>query len=168
MEQSNNLNNLFLDWENGYEYYERELYATDKITGYRYKYDFKYDEYNIKSQLSKCYESFNFSYDEEKIELKTSNEFLCGNLYQNAKEITITFNSKYKIISSNADEKDDNNHTWKINKDNYKDHPIVLVINKKKTVKELKQRKKIIIRLIILLIIFIFLIIIYIKRKKRK
>jgi hypothetical protein len=82
--------------------------------------------------------------------------------------MTITINSKYEIISSNADEKDGNKHTWIINKNNYKEHPIVLEINKRTTVKDLKQRKRTTVKQIILLIVFIVLIIIYIIRKRRK
>ncbi len=161
------LNTLFLDWENGHDYYERELYATDKITGYRYKYDFTYDEYDAMSHLRKCYEDFEFTYDNSKVKLVTSDEFLCGTYYPNAKEMVISIESKYEISSSNADEKEGNTHTWIINKENYKEHPIIFEINKNTEAKDLNKRHRITIKEILIFLLFISLIIILIKRKRR-
>ena len=53
------VNDLLLDWENGYDYYKKELYSTDVDTGYRYTYEFKYEEYDAMSQIRKCYDNFN-------------------------------------------------------------------------------------------------------------
>ena len=42
--QINEFKDKLNEWERGYEYYKRDIYATDKITGYNYIYDFTYEE----------------------------------------------------------------------------------------------------------------------------
>lgn len=153
------------NWERGYEYYKRELYTTDKITGYNYSYNFEYNEYDAMSQLRKCYKNFNFTYDDNQIKLTTSKEFLCTTYYKDVSNITITINSDYKITNSNADSKSNNTHTWNINKNNYANKPIELTINKKENYEQ-EEKSNISIYQILILIIFFLLIVILIIRKK--
>jgi len=164
-EETDEINNLIIDWENGYDHYKRELYSTDTIDGYRYTYEFDYDEYDAMSQIRKCYDDFKLTYDKE-IKLTTSKEFLCGTYYPDTKQIEINITSEYEIKSSNADKKDKNKHTWIINKDNYKNKPITITINKNKEYTE-KKESKIEIKKIIVTSIFVILIIVLIKRKRR-
>lgn len=165
-EKENEINDLILDWENGYDFYQRELYTTDKITGYRYTYDFNYDEYDAMSQLRRCYEDFDFKFDANSIRLSTSQEFLCGSYYPNSKEITINITSRYEIISSNADKHDKNKYTWIINKDNYEDHPIKIEINRNNEYNAPKERI-LSTGQILVLILFVVLVIILVIRKRR-
>jgi hypothetical protein len=62
--------NKLLDFERGYEHYKRELYTTEDITGYKYTYDFTYEEYDAMSQFRKCYEDLTLKVTDDKIELK--------------------------------------------------------------------------------------------------
>lgn len=151
------------EWERGYDYYKRELYTTDKITGYHYTYDFPYDQYDATSQIRKCYKDFTFTYDNT-INLKTSNEFLCSTYYKEVKNIEISITSKYQITSSNADKKTNNTHTWIINKNNYKNKPIIIEIDKNTKAK--KETPEIDLKMILIFIIFILLILVYIVNKK--
>ena len=163
---SDKLLEVIMDWENGYDYYNRELYSTNKISGYRYTYDFTYDEYEAMSQLRKCYEDFDFKVTNEEITLKTSKEFLCGDYYPNTEEIVINIKSKYEIKSSNADKNSNNVYTWTINSSNYKNKPISLTINKQKEYKS-TDNKKFNLKGLLLVILFIVLIIILKIRKRR-
>jgi len=43
------------EWENGHEYYKREIITTDKTTAYQYTYSFNPVEYDAMSQIRKCY-----------------------------------------------------------------------------------------------------------------
>jgi hypothetical protein len=153
------------EWENGHDFYKREIITTADKTGYQYTYNFKFDEYDAMSQIRKCYKDFNLSYDNN-IELKTSKEFLCKNYYPQVKTFTINITSEYEITSSNADSIKGNTHTWKINTNNYKVRPINIKINKhQKYIPEEKTDYKNI-KNIIFIIIFFILVIIFIKRKK--
>lgn len=165
--------NTFTDqlgnWERGYEYYKRELYTTDKITGYNYTYNFNYNEYDAMSQIRKCYKDFEFKYENNTITIKTSNEFLCKSYYQEVNSLELNISSEYKIIKSNADIKKDNIHTWKINKTNYKNRPINITIEKNTKYNNNnkdKKNTKMNIQTILTIIIFILLIIVFIIRKK--
>ena len=163
---SDQLFEVIMDWENGYDYYKRELYSTDKVSGYKYTYDFTYDEYEAMTQLRKCYEDFDFKVNNEEISLKTSKEFLCGDYYQDTEEIVINIKSKYEIKSSNADKNSNNTYTWIINSTNYKNKPINFTINKQKEYKE-PENKKFNFKGLLLVIIFIALIVILKIRKRR-
>ena len=136
----NEANTVILDWEEGYDYYKRELYTTEDITGYRYTYNFAYDEYDAMAQLRKCYENFNFKYD-NKITLETSPYFLCADYYPKTKEIVINITSEYEITSSNADKVSNNTHTWIINENNYKKKPIKITIDKNKKSTNSEKKK---------------------------
>ena len=151
------------EWERGYDYYKRDLYTSDKITGYHYTYDFPYDQYDATSQIRKCYKDFEFTY-EDTINLKTSNEFLCASYYKDVKNFEISITSKYQINSSNADQVSNNKHTWIINKNNYKNKPIIIEIDKNREAK--KEMPKIDIKMILIFIIFILLILVYLVNKK--
>jgi hypothetical protein len=155
------------NWERGYEYYKRELYTTDKITGYKYTYDFSYNEYDAMSQIRKCYNDFEFTHNEDKIEIKTSEEFLCKNYYKNVNKISINITSEYEILNSNADIKTNDIHTWTITNTNYQNKPIKITLLKKKNIKE-KEAQKLEIKNILIFIIFILLIIVLIIQKKDK
>ena len=152
------------EWENGHEYYKREIITTDKTTAYQYTYSFNPVEYDAMSQIRKCYKDFNLTY-KNNIELSTSKEFLCANYYQQVKEYTITISSKYEISSSNADKKEQNKHTWIINNKNYNNKPINIRINKEKKYIE-KETKKSPLKKIIILVLFLGLVIFFFKFKK--
>jgi hypothetical protein len=153
------------EWENGHDFYKRELTTTAEKTAYKYTYNFNFEEYDAMSHISKCYENFDLRYDNE-ITLSTSNEFLCKNYYPQVKNYTITITSEYNITESNADSVKNNTHTWQINSTNYKNKPIKIKLNKHKLyIKEEKTNFNFI-KSIITILLFILLIIIFIKRKK--
>ena len=127
--ESDEIGDIFLDWERGYDYYNRELYSKDDNTGYKYTSSFKYDEYDYLSQISKCYDEFKVS-NNNTFKIETSKNFLCANYYDNIKELRINISSSYNTITSNADIKDKNKHTWIINKNNYTNKPIKFEISK--------------------------------------
>ncbi len=167
-ETTNNFTDEIGNWERGYEYYKREIYTTDKITGYNYTYNFNYNEYDAMSQLRKCYKDFDLTYTEDSITLNTSNEFLCSSYYKDINNIDINISSEYEIINSNADIKNNNTHTWNISKTNSKNKPIKLTISKKNEYQNTNNDKndKFNIKSILILIIFILLIVVLIIRKK--
>ncbi len=156
------------NWERGYEFYKREIYATDKITGYEYTYNFNYEEYDAMSQLRKCYKDFELNYEKDTITINTSKEFLCQIYYPEVNSLELNITSEYEILNSNADKKKNNTHTWNINKTNYKQKPINITISKVKKQQNNPQNKKnkLDIQAILTITIFILLIIVLIIRKK--
>lgn len=153
------------EWENGHDFYKREIVTTAETTGYQYTYNFNFEEYDAMAQIRKCYKDFNLTYDND-ISLSTSKEFLCKSYYPQVKTYTINITSEYEISSSNADKKENNVHTWIINTNNYKSKPINIKINKNQIYIPEEEPNYEYIKHIIVIIVFITLVIILIKRKK--
>lgn len=157
--------NKLLDFERGYEHYKRELYTTEDITGYKYTYDFTYEEYDAMSQLRKCYEDLTLNVTDDKIELKTKGEFLCVTYHNEMPYMEITIKSDYKIKDSNANTQDSNTATWKITKNNYKKTPIEITFDKNDVIE--KEEKKFPIKNIIIIALFIIAVIYILKNRKK-
>ena len=154
------------DWERAYEYYKREKYTDADYTGYKYTESFDYKDYDVLTQLRKCYDDFTFTKDKY-IELKTSNEFLCASYYKDVDSLDIRINTKYFVENSNADEKDGNTLIWHINRVNYSKKPIILKIDTTKKAKVV-NKFKIDIKFILTISVFIILIIAFIITKKKR
>ena len=152
------------EWENGHDFYKREIVTTDTTSAYQYTYSFDYVEYDAMSQIRKCYEDFSLKYDNA-ISLSTSKEFLCKTYYPDIDNFTIKITSEYEIANSNADKVEDNTHIWNINSKNYQNKPINLSINKSKKYVKKKDNSKLI-KSLIWIGIFIILLIIFFKLKK--
>lgn len=163
-EDEDKLLNTLLDFERGYEHYKRELYTTEEITGYKYTYDFTYEEYDAMSQLRKCYEGLTLNVTENTIELKTEGEFLCATYYKEMPSMEITIKSDYKIVDSNAQMQDGNKATWKINKTNYKKNNIEITFDKNNINEEEKELP---IKNIIIIILFLIAVIYILKNRKK-
>lgn len=157
--------NKLLDFERGYEHYKRELYTTEEITGYKYTYDFTYEEYDAMSQLRKCYEDLTLNVTDDKIELKTKGEFLCATYHNEMPYMEITIKSDYKIKDSNANTQDSNTATWKITKNNYKNTPIEITFDKNDVIEE--EEKEFPIKNIIIIALFIIAVIYILKNRKK-
>lgn len=157
--------NKLLDFERGYEHYKRELYTTEDITGYKYTYDFTYEEYDAMSQLRKCYEDLTLKVTDEKIELKTKGEFLCATYHNEMPYMEITIKSDYKIEDSNANTQDSNTATWKITKNNYKNTPIEITLDKTDIIEE--EEKEFPIKNIIIIVLFLIAVIYILKNRKK-
>lgn len=154
-----------LEFERGYEHYKRELYATEEVTGYKYTYEFKYEEYDALSQLRKCYEDLTLNVTDEEIVLETKGEFLCANYYKEMPYIDINIKSDYEIKSTNGKTDDDNSASWKINKSNYKNSPIKITFDKTEIIEE--DEKELPIKNIIIILLFIIALIFIIKNRKK-
>lgn len=163
--KENEIFNQFLDFERGYEHYKRKTHTTEKYSGYKYTYDFNYEEYDAMSQLRKCYETLTLNTENE-LSLTTSKEFICGNYYPNASSMEIIITSDYYIKSSNADRIEDNKHIWTINKNNYKNKPISIKFDTTKITEE-DEEKTNTIKIIIVFALFITLIIFVLKNRKK-
>lgn len=84
--------------------------------------------------LSACYIATSVTEIDNYITLKTSNEFTCFNTVEELDEVKIVIKSNHKLKSTNADKKKGATYYWYINKDNYKEKPISLVLHSNKKV----------------------------------
>ena len=165
-ETVNKVSEELYNFEYGYEYYKKEKYYEGNNTGYNYTNKFDYEDYNMYTELQKCYDDFNYSNDDNTVSLSTSEQFTCFDYYPEIEEVTINMTSQYNITSSNADKVDGNTYTWIINKDNYQNKPLEIKINKKQEYKEKKITSKMIITFGIFLILVLYLLLSIKKNKK--
>lgn len=156
--------NKLLDFERGYEHYKRETYTTEDVSGYKYTYNFNYEEYDAMSQLRKCYDTLTLNTTNE-LSIKTGKNFICGSYYPEATSLELVITSDYHIKSSNADKIDNNKHIWTINKNNYTNKPIIISFDTNILVEEENNDSKT--KIIITFIIFIILIIFVLKNRKK-
>lgn len=163
--KENEIFNKLLDFERGYEHYKRETHTTEDFSGYKYTYNFNYEEYDAMSQLRKCYETLTLNTTNE-LSITTSKKFICGTYYPEATSLELIITSDYYIKSSNADKIEGNKHIWNINKNNYTNKPISIKFDTNKIIEEEKEDVNTI-KIIIIFIIFFTLIIFVIKNRKK-
>ncbi len=103
----------------GVEYYDMN-FNTDYSTA---SYKFPLNNFKSSRAVNTCYKALTLSKTSTGSRLlNTSNYNYCFDAYPNLDEINvnITISDNYTIINSNADSKNSNTHSWKINRDNYK------------------------------------------------
>ena len=151
-------------WELDLDYYNKENYNTKEYTGYKYNSYFTHEEYEQLTGLNRCYEEFTYQ-NEPTIKISTSNNFLCLNEYDELESFTITIETDYKVISSNADKQEGNKQIWNINRKNHTNKPIKLELEKHPAKEKMGAKEIIIIVLFIGLIIINFTVL---KKDKKK
>ena len=85
------------------------------------------------------------------ITLKTSKEFTCMKDIEELVKVTIAIESNHKLKETNADKVKNNTYYWYIDKDNYENKPISLVLYENKYVWNYKNKN--IKRLFLILIV---------------
>ena len=92
---------------------------TEKNNTFGMSYKKTYDtlnDYNNSLSFSTCYDNYKLLKEKEKIVLSTSKEFNCFSKYKELDSVTININSELEVISSNADEVNNNVYTFFKNK----------------------------------------------------
>ena len=84
----------------------------------KFNYTFDQETYLNSTFTNTAYEFISVTEVGDELVLSTSKEFLLFNYYDNLDEVKVTINSKYKLITSNADEEKRHSYTWIINKEN--------------------------------------------------
>lgn len=79
-----------------------------------------------------CYESVEVSETDKTITLLAKGKFRCFNTYYELEEVNINFESKYDVLSSNADKHENGKYTWNITRENAEQKEIKLEISKNK------------------------------------
>ena len=100
---------------------------------------FRYNNYNVdtlnKGMLShQCYKYVTImnNSDDREFLLSTSREFLCFDKYDNLEEVDVHIISKYKLKETNADSVNGHEYVWNINRSNFKDKYLYLLLDTSK------------------------------------
>lgn len=95
-----------------------------------YQKNYTISEYNDYSlSFSQCYDLYKMIKDNNKIIIATSKEFKCFDKYEELDSVTINLTTDLEVESSTADSVHKNKYTWNINRQNYRDSEINIVLN---------------------------------------
>jgi len=125
--------NAFREKQKDLEYYEKKKESNNNILKFSYPYDI--DKFNEGHVAKTCYQyvtvmkTKNKETENEQLLLSTSKEFKCFDIYDGLEEVTIKITSRYKLLETNADKSENYTYTWNINKLNYQDRAIYLLLD---------------------------------------
>lgn len=118
------------DFEKDFKY-EKEEIKTNKGNdfGYRYKKEYKYNQFDEMSMITDCYDKIEIK-NSDTISVKTSDEFKCFDKYSLLDEVTIKIHYTGNVLNTNADKSENGVYTWNITKNNYKNSSISFMAEK--------------------------------------
>lgn len=114
----------------GVLYYEKEDLADENIVGVQFNGTFDSNNINNSTIINYAYGNFEIIDNENQIAITTDKKFKLFDQQPNLDKVIINIKTNYKVIESNADEVNNNIYTWNINKNNYTDKPINIVMEK--------------------------------------
>ena len=99
---------------------------------------FKYNNEKLESIinstiLNQCYTNPSVKIKNNIVEIQTGDSFECYELYENLESVKVTFKTNHKVISTNADLKQDNKYIWNITEKGNKNIKISYDNSKKNT-----------------------------------
>ncbi len=152
------------------DYYNITNNSDDNKANLIISYPFTTEEFADSNIINTCYENVTFYNTNDKIDIRTSNEFLCFEKYISAQEVEVNIKTNQKILNNNADYIENNVYTWKINKSNAYQKPIILSNIENSTQEQIKEENNQLNLIIILSVIgaFVVAIIIVIINKNHK
>ena len=152
-----------------------KIKTKDKL-GMNYKVKYNWNDTKLISKIfgsTTCYDKFSVlrykdeETKDERLLLSTSKENECFNIYtNNLDEVKINVKTNHKVISHNADIVSGNTYQWIINKNNYTNKSIQIILSEKTVI---DYKTLIIIATIVgSLVVAILIVVIVINEKNRK
>ena len=113
----------------GISYYDVKKNNNNDLLSLEHKFDI--NSINNSYVVRSCYEYVTVMTrnDDKELLLSTSNKLLCFKQYDNLDEVKIVISSIYKLKETNADSIDGHNYIWNVNKDNYSNKYIYLLLD---------------------------------------
>ena len=126
----NNLVNKYTGPTNSLGLYQSSVINRNNTFGMSYQKNYTISEYNDYSlSFSQCYDLYKMIKDNNKVIIATSKEFKCFDKYEELDSVTINLTTDLEVESSTADSVHKNKYTWNINRQNYRDSEINIVLN---------------------------------------
>ena len=100
------------------EYYSIKKKDNNEVE-YTYKYD--YDNFAYSTFLHRCYSDVDAYTEGDRFIISTTGDFNCFKSYEDLSNIKINIYSQYKLVDTNANQKDGFNYIWNINENNISD-----------------------------------------------
>lgn len=107
--------------------YKYTLYGS-RIT---FNYDFGINEYINSTAVSKCYNKLTVINQEDNLIISSSSKAICFEQNPPLNNVTINITVDRPVKNSNADSKNGNTYTWRLNKNNANSKDINLILDNK-------------------------------------
>ena len=164
--------------------YNRQVYLEEDVyynmnnnedtNNYYIEYNYTHDisKYKDSSFLNLCYDSKKISNSDNYISISTGKRFSCiymdDGVYMDNVDINIT--TDLNVLNNNADEINGNTYTWKINKNNYQNKPIIFEAEIQKPLIDKASNSPIvaIVAIVVSISLIVLIITVYLKRKHKK
>lgn len=116
----------------GIEYYNNQLNLNSNLYQKKLSYTFSKLKFKDANSIKSCYEHFYVMEDskENTITISTSPKFLCMEDYPSLNKVNIIINVNQSVITSNADQINQNQYVWTITPQNYESRGIILTFKK--------------------------------------
>lgn len=150
----------------GISYYNKNKLEKDNQIGINYYFDFDIENIYDSYAINQCYDKFSAIVEEDYIILST-NKFNKCIVDNNVDEIKIHLKTNHRVKENNADEIDKYNYYWNINKSNYDDKNIYIMLYRDKYVFNYEGEAIPYIIGSVIVAILILIVIIVLKRKSR-
>ena len=118
----------------GVIYYKKNLINESQKYGINMKSQFGLNDLQYLLSVRQCYEKFAVSVSEDKVLISTSKVNKCFETYPILDKININLNINFKetfeVVENNATMVDENKYTWVIDRSNYNNQSINIVIDR--------------------------------------
>lgn len=115
-------------------YYDKELIVTEFMRSMEFSSSADLENMKYLNSVKQCYDTFNVSVSSDRLSISTSEVNKCFENYSLLDKININLNINFKeefeVIENNATIVDGNKYTWVIDKNNYKNQPINIVVDR--------------------------------------
>ena len=153
----------------GVAYYNKEMISSDSIYGININYNHEISNYIKANTINTCYNNVSVLENGSNIILSTSRENICFERYSILDNINIYIkfdDEKYKVINHNADNVNQNEYYWNINRNNYNNKSIVIELEE--LVAEKEYQDAMLILTVIISVICVLAIVIFVVAKKQR
>ncbi len=114
----------------GADYYKTTDITDDNKFGIKLSGTFNKDNIANSTIINYAYGNFEINQNETRIPITTKANFKLFDQYQNLEKVTINITTEYKVVENNADKVSGHTYTWVIDRKNYNNKPIELIIDK--------------------------------------
>lgn len=124
-----NYDSLQGGYQVGVEFYDIKEYLYNNDTGIEATYNFNSYDLHRSRAIKECFSEITIQKNEDVYRINTSRGCNAFKNYSLLENLTVRIKTDYNVIYHNADEVEDNEYIWYINKDNYQSTEINFTFN---------------------------------------
>lgn len=126
-----NYDNFIGGYQNGVRYYNVSRYENGNLYGLNFQNVFSHNDFYRSRAIKTCFQELDIQRNDNYYSIRTNNKCNAFDTYSLLNQISIKIKTNLEVISNNADNYADNTYTWIINRENYKNKSVRLILNSK-------------------------------------